>query len=187
MGACCTKPPELPPGANRQVVVENAAFDSVRATTPRCDRCKAKIQFCVCNVKRETMSSSPRKLDSGTKQPASAQNPRRDAQSARGPATHRHPAGQGQAQQQQQQPQATAENVLKKKKEHQSQQPPPLPPARAATDCDRCKSKVQFCNCDADSSRPAPQQQAVPRVQRIVLSINDLALKCAGLGLDDGH
>lgn len=145
MGACCTKPPELPPGANMQVVVENAAFDSVRAAEGSGGDAPSLASS--SQKKKGKKKKGKKKKPSGGKQKKKKKNG----------------------------------------KKGQSQQPPPLPPARAATDCDRCKSKVQFCNCDADSSRPAQQQQAVPRVQRIVLSSIDLALKCAGLGLDDGH
>lgn len=42
---------------NRRVV-ENAAFDTVRAATLRCDRCNAKIQFCTCDLRRDTASNS---------------------------------------------------------------------------------------------------------------------------------
>eukprot|EP00729_Bicosta_minor_P011799 gene11799-35184_t len=56
MGSCCGKPHPL--GDNRPVVVENAAFDSVRAATQRCDRCNAKKQFCTCDMRRDTASNA---------------------------------------------------------------------------------------------------------------------------------
>lgn len=145
MGLCCTKTPEPPPGENRQVVVENAAFDSVHAAESSGGETDVSSLASSSQKKKGKKKKGRKKKPSGGKQKKKKKNG----------------------------------------KEKQSQQPPPLPPRLRA--CDRCKSKAQFCNCDADSSHPAQQQQSVPRVQRIVLSSNDLALKCAGLGLDNGH
>ena len=186
MGSCCSKPPaEPPPGANGRVVVENTAFDAVRAAersgpsppppprpraataTPGCDRCKAKIQFCTCNMGGETAPPpSSRKLQvvrgkataTGGKAGSGAAQPRRVVLSARGPAKQQPPpkqrqqqSGAGQRQQQQ---------GKKRESIGQSQRP-------AAKN---------------SSSRRRP-----PLVKRLVLSANDLARKCAGLGWDDGQ
>lgn len=60
MGSCCGKPHPL--GDNRPVVVENTAFDSVRAAVQRCDRCNAKMQFCTCDMRRDNTVSNARNL-----------------------------------------------------------------------------------------------------------------------------
>lgn len=168
MGSCCgkhhTRPAPPAPGANgRRTVVENVAFHRGRAegapprlraatATPRCGRCKAKIQFCTCDVRRDTMPSRklqvvPRSASSAIGNRNSAQHPRRVMLTGSGPAKQpHHPPSQ----RQQQPPRKKGGGNKGKPKRNSSSTPPP---------------RQQQPSSGGSSRRSAQQQQRNPAKQ----------------------
>ena len=192
-------------------VIENAAFHMntnnsnsdvetrqrtrTASTSERCNRCRTKIQFCTCDVRRNTQSMQNRKLKSVPGKSLRAGGKRKTAETGR--------TGEG----------ASHNDTAVSKR----------PPASAR--CAQCSAIEDLCMCGASETTPPTlvggvdtgraggkgkpsrgsmrasqqhhhhrQQHLLPqkksraaKVKRMALSSDDLARTCAGLGLDAAY